>query len=72
MPDFQQFYSLRLSDVVLEWDPAEVLLLVQGLGMLGIELEQQGAKQLVADVAQSFRGIHSSSIRCSMGLKRLL
>lgn len=31
MPDFQQFYGLRLSDVVLERDPTEVLLLVQGL-----------------------------------------
>lgn len=31
VPDFQEFYGLRLVQVVQEWDPEEVCLLISGL-----------------------------------------
>lgn len=31
MPDFQEVYGLRLTEVALEWPPAEVVLLIAGL-----------------------------------------
>lgn len=31
MPDFQEFYGLRLTAVARDWHPAEVILLVAGL-----------------------------------------
>ena len=31
MPDFQEHYGLRLVEVVREWEPAEVVLLISGL-----------------------------------------
>lgn len=31
VPDFQEVYGLRLTEVVHSWDPAEVLLLIAGL-----------------------------------------
>ncbi|MDK8450994.1 hypothetical protein [Corynebacterium mastitidis] len=31
MPDFQEHYGLRLSQVALDWHPVEVLLLIAGL-----------------------------------------
>lgn len=31
MPDFQEIYGLRLTQVVREWEPVEVALLIAGL-----------------------------------------